>query len=273
MVSEFHRPRDAAEALALLGSKAGALALGGGTQILSAEFRDRSIEVVALAGLLPGTIRHGGGVLEMGAAATFQDLVDFSPLPLALRSAAEGMVDRNIRNRATLGGNLGADKSCSSLVPLLLALDAELELLDGRQTSLEKWLDLPPGPRGRGIISTIRVRMAPGLLAGYARWTRVSCDLSILGASVAYRIEGGLVRDLRLALGGMAAHARLFPAIAALFEGKRLQGRDAVEAAVAPLLAPIGDARASVEFKRLRCSGLVAEALAGAVDITREVTR
>jgi len=271
MVKGYYRPRDAAEALSLLGSKPGSTALGGGTQLLSGEYRHLDLELVSLEGLLPRSVARSGERLSIGAGATFQDLADAPGLPEPLKAAVLGMVDRNVRNRATVGGNLGADKSCSSLLPLLLALDADIELLDGRKLRLEKWLDLAAGPEGRGIVATVTIPLAPGVLAGYARWSRTACDLSVLGVGLAFRLEKGLVRNLRLVLGGMGPRARRFPSLEALYEGRALPGRDAIEAAAGPLLEPLGDVRAGAEFKRLRASVLVADALLGAKDISKEV--
>lgn len=268
MVTTFHRPKDAAEALSLLAGAADRLALAGGTQLLSSESRSLGFSAVAVSAILPGGIDRLATGLSIGAAATFQQLVDYPSLPGALRKAALGMVDRNIRNRATVGGNLGADKSCSSLIPILLALDASLELLDGRILGLQEWLGLPPGPMGRGTISRILAPLHEGTKAGYARWSRVSCDIAVLGAALAFRLEGGLVKGLRLVLGGVSAHSRRFPAIEALFEGRILPEGDAIEAAVAPLLSPIDDVRGSAQFKRSRISSLVAEAFLEASEVT-----
>jgi len=262
MVTKLLRPRDGAEALALLRSEPGALALAGGTQLLSAEFRDRPFVAVALAGFLDTAITTAADAgLHLGAGASFQDLLDSPLVPELLRRAAAGMATRNVRNRATLGGNLGADKSCSSLIPPLLCLDARLLLLDGRSLSLGDWLALEAGSGGRPLIASIDIAAPSSLLGGYARWARVSCDLSVLSAAASYRLEGGRVRGLTLVLGGMGAHARRFPALEALFEGKALPGREAIEALVAPRLSPISDQRGSADFKRLRMAGLVSEAL------------
>ncbi|MEI6385889.1 MAG: FAD binding domain-containing protein [Spirochaetota bacterium] len=268
MVTTFHRPKDSAEALSLLAGAADRLALAGGTQLLSSESRGLGFSAVAVSAILPGEIDRLASGLSIGAAVTFQQLVDSPSLPASLRKAALGMVDRNIRNRATVGGNLGADKSCSSLIPPLLALDSSLELLDGRRLPLEDWLGLLPGPAGRGTVSRVLVPLRSGTKAGYARWSRVSCDIAILGAALAFRMEGGLVKGLRLVLGGVSAHSRRFPAIEALFEGRALPDRDAIEAAVAPLLSPIDDVRGSARFKRSRISGLVSEAFLEATEVT-----
>ena len=111
------------------------------------------------------------------------------------------------------------------------------------------------------LVIRVFVPVPDGRRAAYRRWNRVSCDLSVLGAAVAYDLEGGTLRNLRIALGGMGPKARRFPAIEALFEGSGLPAREKIEVAVAPLLNPIDDLRASAAFKRLRGAQLVADAL------------
>jgi CO/xanthine dehydrogenase FAD-binding subunit len=200
-------------------------------------------------------------------------------VPRCLSEAALTMVNRNTRNRATLGGNLGADKSCSSLIPLLVALGSEVEVVAPSSVSadhaterlgLEAWLSSrdtgirEPSSRAGDLALRVIVPLRAGTRAAYRRWNRVSCDLSVLGAAVAFRVEGGNIVDLKIALGGLGPKARRFPRLEALFEGRPQPSRDEIEAAVAPLLEPIDDLRASAAFKRLRGSQLVAEALSEA---------
>lgn len=97
--------------------------------------------------------------------------------------------------------------------------------------------------------------------ASYRRWNRVSCDLSVLGAAAAYELVEGRVSKLRIALGGLGPKSRRRPELEALFEGRPLPGREDIEKAAAPLLKPIADLRASAEFKRLRGSQLIADAI------------
>jgi CO/xanthine dehydrogenase FAD-binding subunit len=100
----------------------------------------------------------------------------------------------------------------------------------------------------------------------YRRWNRVSCDLSVLGAAVAYELADGKIRGLRLALGGLGPKARRFPELETLFEGKVLPDREEIESTVRPFLHPIDDLRASAAFKRLRGAQLLADALLDAAD-------
>ena len=119
--------------------------------------------------------------------------------------------------------------------------------------------------RAADLILRVTLPVRAGTRAAYRRWNRVSCDLSVLGAAAAFRIEGGLVTGLRLALGGLGPKARRFPALEALFEGSPPLSRDEIEETVAPHLRPIDDLRASASFKRRRGSQLAAEAIVDAL--------
>ncbi len=270
------------EALAARRAAPGAAWLAGGTLLLAGDFRDKPESVIDLGRALPRGIGLGGrrqgarqgGLLSLGAGASFQELAESPGLSACLVEAALTMANRNTRNRATIGGNLAADKSCSSLVPLLIVLEAEVEAAspgrgEAERLGLESWLrEREAGSRQDDLLVSVSIPLAPGRAAAYRRWNRSACDLSVVGAAVAYSLDaGGALRGLRLALGGMAPHARRFPEIEALLEGSPLPPREEIEAAVAPLLHPIDDLRASAAFKRLRYAQLVADALRDATPL------
>jgi CO/xanthine dehydrogenase FAD-binding subunit len=62
-------------------------------------------------------------------------------------------------------------------------------------------------------------------------------------------------------MGGLSPHARRFPELENLFEGAPLPDKAAIEAAAAPLFAPVDDVRGSAAFKRLRAAALLADVL------------
>lgn len=270
MVRTFLTPRDAAEACALLRSREGALPLAGGTFLLSGAVRSGDFDVISLAGILPAGITRRAdadgaiSTITIGANTTFQDIIDSPAAPAILKAAARGMADRNIRNRATVGGNIGADKSCASLVPVFLVLDTAYELADGTALPATDWHSAPRGPN-RGIIARVTLRLPLGVRCGYGRWSRSSCDLSLLGVAVAFGTDNsGAIRGARVALGGVAPGVRRFPAIEAALESLRPTDRERIESLVASFVSPIGDARGSAEFKRARIAMLAADTLAGA---------
>ncbi|HWQ08933.1 MAG TPA: FAD binding domain-containing protein, partial [Holophaga sp.] len=171
------------------------------------------------------------------------------------KAAALGMNNRNTRNRATFGGNLGVNKSCGSFLPLLLVLDADLETSEGKVPAVS-WLGRP-----MGLVLEASMPLEPGRGIAYRRWARTSCDLAVLTAAVSLTLKGQTIAGLRIAMGGLGPRARRFPELEALFEGRSLPAKEAIEAAAAPLFSPIDDLRASAAFKRLRAAALLADAI------------
>ncbi|HOX33670.1 MAG TPA: FAD binding domain-containing protein [Spirochaetales bacterium] len=258
----YARPASLGEALALKAADPAAAWLAGGTFLLAGDARDKPESLIDLGAFLPRGLSAAGAALAIGAGTSFQELADSRAAPALLRRAALGMANRNVRNRATVGGNLGANRSCSSLIPSLLVLGAELELAEGgppAAAGLESWL---AGPRG--LVLSLRIPAEAGRRSACGRWARTACDLSVLSAAVSYRLSAGAMRDLRIALGGLGPRARRFPELEALFEGRPLPSREDMEARIAPLLRPIDDLRGSAEFKRFRAAALAAELLRAA---------
>jgi CO/xanthine dehydrogenase FAD-binding subunit len=267
-VARYSKASTWEEALAARRAEPSAQWLAGGTLLLAGDGRDKPESVIDLGPALSRRIERAGGLLSIGAGATFQDIAASPEVPGCLADAALTMVNRNTRNRATLGGNLGADKSCSSLLPLLLALAAEVEVASPaspapERLALEAWLGERERSPARAADLALRVLLPlrSGGRAAYRRWNRASCDLSVLGAAAAFALEGGRLVGLKIALGGLGPRARRFPGLEALFEGASLPPRGEIEEAAAPFLKPIGDLRASAAFKRLRGSQLLADAL------------
>jgi putative selenate reductase FAD-binding subunit len=257
--------------------------LAGGTYLLAGDGRDKPESVIDLAAALPRGLIRDDAVLTIGAGSTFQEIAESKDAPSCIVEAALSMVNRNTRNRGTLGGNLGADKSCSSMLPILIALEAEVEVVSTsspapRRLELETWLrgretglGAPPALSAKtdssDLLLRVLVPVKEGRRAAYRRWNRVSCDLSVLGAAVSYELTGGALRDLRVALGGLGPKARRFLALETLFQDRPLPSREEIEAAAAPSLEPIDDLRASAAFKRLRGAQLLADALIEAAPV------
>ncbi len=262
MVKDYIKPLsldEALEALAMPGSKA----IAGGTFALIGELHGTKADIeraVDIGGLLPESVELRGKELYLGALCSFQALAEAPEAPACLRAAALTMANRNTRNRATVGGNIGANKSCASLVPILLALNvqAEFKALGSapRRAPLEAWLAKP-----EGLVLSLSIALEPGTRAASARASRTSCDIATATVGLAYRLEGNMVRGLRVALGGFGPHAMLFPAIAALFEGKSLPPKADIEKAVEPLLHALSDKRGGADYKKRRGAALVADAL------------
>jgi CO/xanthine dehydrogenase FAD-binding subunit len=132
-----HRPTSIAAALDALAAAPDALVLAGGTDVMVAvnEGHRRPGDVVALAGV--AELREvavertaGRDVLVIGAGVTHSMLcappvADRAP---ALATVARTVGSPQIRNAGTIGGNLGTASPAGDTLPVLLALDAAVEL-------------------------------------------------------------------------------------------------------------------------------------------------
>jgi probable selenate reductase FAD-binding subunit len=269
MVNEYLKPASLEAALDIMSAKPGAALLAGGTFILAGYLRGSGPTspakatpetVIDIGPLLPGMVQKEAGHLFIGAGVSFQELSEANAAPAQLRAAALTMANRNTRNRATVGGNLGANKSCASLVPFFLATDAVVAVQQKDKKQIEmplaSWLAAP-----QGIVLTVSFPLAAGMRAATARSSRTACDVATATAAVVYRLEGTIIRNLRIALGGFGPHARRWPELEARFEGKSLPSKADIEKEAAVFLCVRGDQRGSVDYKRLRGAALLADAL------------
>ena len=120
-------PRSRAEAIAAFGSGSGVTVMAGGTilmpELTSGRLRPNRVLLLARAGL--DEIRTEGASLVIGACVR---LVDLGNAPEPLGTAARRVADPEIRNQATIGGNLcarpGPDYSRGDLQAPLIALGA-----------------------------------------------------------------------------------------------------------------------------------------------------
>jgi probable selenate reductase FAD-binding subunit len=256
MVQAYYRPETLEEALGLLGREKDARLLAGGSYLLSPRFKDRAISAIAISSLLPQGIERRKDSLIIGAGICFQSLADSSLVPEALRQAALGMANRNVRNRATVGGNIGADRSCSSLLPFFLVAEAIYHRAGSDPIPAQRWREAPPG-----IITAVEFPLPAGRSFAYGRYSRSACDLALIGCAVRADLGAGRLDNLRVALGGLSAHAQRYPGLEASLEGKPLPPKAELEEMAQAFFSPIDDLRGSAAFKRRRAAVLLADLL------------
>jgi CO/xanthine dehydrogenase FAD-binding subunit len=129
---EVLTPRTLDDALRLKAEHPAAWPIQGGTDVMVALNFDRGRPAALLnlneVGELRGFTREDGSV-RLGSALTYAE-IEHGPvgdeLP-ALREAARTVGSPQIRNRGTLGGNLGTSSPAGDALPPLLVEDAEVE--------------------------------------------------------------------------------------------------------------------------------------------------
>src|ERR1019366_10617485 len=132
MITSYHAPRDLASALALLVEyHDNALVVAGGT-IVATLLREQARSCVHLVDIsriaeLRGIRKTSSGRLQIGALTTCTELIAsrvvVSDAPILSR-AAQNLGGPQIRNFATVGGNVAFRSPHADLVPALLVLDA-----------------------------------------------------------------------------------------------------------------------------------------------------
>src|SRR5438067_11107456 len=87
------------------------------------------------------------GAVMMGAGVTFTTMLDRDCGSVALHQAARTVGSPQIRNAATIGGNVATSSPAGDALPVLMALDAYVELRskDGRRSV--RFTDFMTGPK------------------------------------------------------------------------------------------------------------------------------
>jgi xanthine dehydrogenase molybdopterin binding subunit/xanthine dehydrogenase small subunit len=191
---------------------------------------------------------------------------------------------RQIRNRATLAGNLVTASPIGDMAPVLLALDARVELASERGTRVVPLDELFTGyrktvlARDEILLAVILPRGAP---AGVTRRTesykvskRRELDISIVAAAFSVDTDtAGVVRRARLAYGGVAATPVRAKRAERALEGKAWT-REAVAAAIAILgeeIKPISDARGSAAYRSALVGSLLEKFFDGAQSEAQDI--
>lgn len=276
---EYLRPASLAEACAALrasGDAAGVLA--GGTDLL-VQMKDgarRPQTVVSLRDV-PGLrfVRpEADGGLTIGAATrlvdveTSADVLERFP---AIAEAASFIGSVQVRDRATIGGNLCNAAPSADTAPILIAHDAAVTLSDGSGERTLPLEDFFTGP-GQSVLETGEIMTSisvppcsPRSHSKYYKTFRSAMDCCTVGvaANVVFSLDSGLVDDARLVLGAIAPTPIRARECEAALRGQELD--EALIDRVAKLAAeesrPISDVRASAEYRRVLAEVLARRAL------------
>lgn len=262
--SRFERPASLAELWDVLGHHPNHRIVAGATDLgLEVTKRHRSFPcLVALDGIPElRQLESGPHGWSLGAAIPLSALEAWSAGPVpALGRMLRFFGSRQIKNRATLGGNLCNASPIGDLAPVLMALSADVVVGSARgerRLALEEFLI---GYRKTALAAgevLLRVhipRPAPGVRFGaYKVSKRRELDISTVCAGFSVRTDGAaIVEEIRLCYGGMAeTTARAHHVEAALRGGPWT--REAIEAAVTTLdrdFRPISDLRGSAWYRR-----------------------
>lgn len=231
----LHIPQTLEQALEIK-RKTGGTYLAAGTDILvSHRHKEDLIALEKIPGL--STIEDGKDFIRIGSLVTFDALERSASvrknLP-ALWQAACSIAGPQIRNRATVGGNIGCFSPASDAVTALVALDAQVELYDGetRREKLENLHSIDNGAIIRAVLVPKRFAFSAFEKVG----KRNAMSVSVINMALAR--NGG---EVRIATGCVGPHVILC--------------RDVTE--VLGSIRPINDRWGTVEYKQIVAGNLL----------------
>jgi carbon-monoxide dehydrogenase medium subunit len=264
---DYFEPKSINEAVSLL-AKHGAEAkvIAGGTDVMvDIKYKEEPGGLVNIK-KIPGLskIQENGGSLRIGALTTIRDLetsaVLREKLPV-LWEAAHQFASLQVRNTATIGGNIcRASPSGETLTPLLvLEAKARLAFADGEKVVPFTSFFQGPGKSSagaNGLLTEIEVPYpAAGSKGAYLKHAvRGAMDIAMVGVAVLITPDAGKskLEDVRIGLGAVAPVPLRASKTEALLRGKALSAALLKEAAAmaASESSPINDQRSSAEYRR-----------------------
>ncbi len=264
--SEYHEPATLEEASSLL-SQLGpdAFIFAGGTDIIP-KIRYKRLAPKALVNIkrIPGLAGiEQNEHLSIGALATFNNICSSEIVRKRHPHIIEVFSDiasHQVRNLATLGGNICNAAPSADSPPILMAYDSKVEIFHGTRTRTMLLGDFFIGPGMTDLKEgeiLVRVNIPePKTRTGYAyvkHTVRESLDIAIVGVAVSITLnDNDICSDARIIVGASAPIPLRARVAEKLLIGTALSPSDIEKAGVAASkeISPIDDVRGSADYRR-----------------------
>jgi CO/xanthine dehydrogenase FAD-binding subunit len=267
-ITKYVAPGSVEEAVGILRQEGpAACVLAGGTDVmvrirrgLMPELQQTLVSVHRIAEM-HGCRRHGDEIV-VGAATTAADLIR-NPLVAVhapiLAQVADRLASAQVRNAATVGGNLANASPAGDLIIPLLLLDAELDLASAEEVRTVPVDTFFTGPgesvmRSDELLTEIRFDIPPPerVFRFQKAGTRPAMECSVVTVGLAFTPRKGALEDVRVAFGSSAPTPLRGRASEAILEGASLTPEvlEQVVRAAENEVSPISDVRGSDCYRR-----------------------
>jgi len=277
---DYFQPQTLKEAFSFMEKVKGhAKYVAGGTDVM-VRIKQKALQPDALVSLgkIDGlkTISYNGG-LSLGSMTPFRDLerdpVIARDYP-ALGQAVWALANPQIRNVATVGGNLCNSAPSADCAPPLMVMEATLQL-DGPGGAREVPIDTfftGPGENCMepvDVLTRIHVpEKAEDTGMAFLKVGRVAQDIAIVNAAALLVMDKKKCRKCRLALGAVAPTPLRLRNAERVVEGEEVDPEllDRVSEMVKQEVSPITDVRATEEYRRVMSGVLMRRAIVQAME-------
>jgi CO/xanthine dehydrogenase FAD-binding subunit len=260
----YHKPTTLQDAWQLIRATSGARFIAGGTDLM-VRARERGQRPPALVSLrsvkeLSG-IEENGGTTRIGATTSIAHVLEHPRIRErfpALIQACQSMGSPQIRNVATVGGNLCNASPCADTAPPLLIHQARLQLKSPKGSREIPLCEFFCGP-GETRLASDEILAAvlldppePGTRALFFKKGRVAMDLAVASVAVLLELDGTRCDTIRVAAGSVAPTPIRLGPVERLLGGRTLtddlisQARELAAASV----SPITDVRSTAAYRR-----------------------
>jgi carbon-monoxide dehydrogenase medium subunit len=279
----YHKPKTLEDALRLKSEQEGAVFIAGGTDVM-VQIKNRKLHPPALISLrnIPdlACIEVNGGA-RIGALTTIADIIHHPTLGQSfpvLVTVAKSIGSVQIRNVATLGGNLCNCSPCADMALPLLVLEAKARLRNSetfRDMPIENFFQGPDESclNANEMMTDILLdRPDSNAVDVFMKKGRVKMDLAVASVAMCLDMEGHLCRKARIAAGSVAPVPLRLRAVEEKLEGSVLSEKIIMEAKkiAEASVAPITDIRSTEEYRREIVGVFVKRCLEKALDGNRQ---
>jgi CO/xanthine dehydrogenase FAD-binding subunit len=277
---EYCEPKTIEEACNLLSEYGDAACiLAGGTDLL-VKMKHREVVPSYLIDIkkVPDCdyIRYDGEILRIGALANVQSIKNSLPIRQrfqSLHQAAGLLSTPQVRNMATIGGNLCNASPAADTAPALIASEAKVTITGRAGTRTVALEDFFVGPGKSAlhpgeILTEIQIpNLPPGTGGVYLKHGKRLSDIAIVGVAVVLSLEGEVCKDIKIALASVAPIPMRARNAEKALKGQTLSRQLVKKASQIALeeSRPIDDYRAYAEHRRGMVGILVQEAIEHAI--------
>lgn len=272
-MTEYIRPTSLQQALDARAEHPDFVILCGGTDLLVAgNKQDHPRGIIDLFGLpkLVGLKERGDGSIRIGASTTYAEILESElarrELP-SLCAASREIGALQIQARGTIGGNIATSSPVGDSLPVLLALDAFIEVASRESRRLVPYTDFCTGYRTIDLAADELIVAAhiPARTRGLRQfWRKVgprkAQSISKVMVAAAMYVENGVIAEVRIGLGAVAARPIRARATeeAILGQAPDATTAAAARAALAGEITPIDDIRSTAAYRLRVTQNIVA---------------
>ncbi len=266
----YHRPKTVAETIDILNANSNAAILAGGTDLLveiKKGIRQHS-DLISLSDVNElKFIKEDKENVIIGAATTHNEIIKselIKKLLPALAQTSAKVGSEQVRNMATVGGNICTAASCCDTAPVLMAYHANMEIVGrggakvipmkdffifNKKTILQK---------GEVVTRIIIPKPAQGTGVHYEKFgLREAMSISVVSVAISVRVDHKMVTDSCVVIGAVAPTPRISQNAISLLTGSNLsyltEGSEMLEKigqAASDDSIPIDDIRGGAQYRR-----------------------